>query len=98
MSGVIYGRIFDGASNGTEYTQFIAEATQSYTDEGEPVFNPGDCLIADNARVHHNMAERELNNYLPTLAFSTLGFFAHLFPRLKPNRASFPQSQENFEM
>ena len=36
MSGVKYVKIFDGASNGTEYTQFIAEATQSYTDEGDP--------------------------------------------------------------
>lgn len=67
MSGVKYVKIFDGPSNGTGYVQFIAEATQSFTDEGEPVFHPGDVLIADNAAIHHNRAERELRNFLPTV-------------------------------
>lgn len=67
MSGVKYVKIFDGPSNGTEYVQFIAEATQSFTDEGEPVFHPRDVLIADNAAIHHNRAERELRNFLPTV-------------------------------
>nr|XP_022312415.1 uncharacterized protein LOC111117558 [Crassostrea virginica] len=83
ISGVKYVKIFDGASNGTEYTQFIAEATQSYTDEGEPVFNPGDCLIADNAPIHHNMAERELNNYLPTVGVEYV-FLPTYSPDLNP--------------
>ena len=93
MSGVKYVKIFDGASNGTEYTQFIAEATRSYTDEGESVFIPGDCLIVDNAPIHPNMAERELNIYLPSVGFEYV-FSAQLFPRLKPSRASFPKSRK----
>ena len=45
-----------------------------FMDEGEPVFNPGVCLIAGNAWIHHNMAERELNNYLPTVGVQYVFF------------------------
>jgi transposase len=88
ITGVKYVKVVDGSSDGNEFLQFIGESVESYTDEGEPVFNMGDCLIVDNAPTHHNLSERVLQNWLPTVGLEYI-FLPTYSPDLNPAEQCF---------
>lgn len=88
ITGVKYVKIIEGASDSGEYLQFIGEASQSYTNDGESVFQPGECLVVDNAPTHHNMSERVLRNWLPTVGMEYL-FLPAYSPDLNPAEQCF---------
>jgi transposase len=88
LTGVKYVKIIDGASNSQEYMQYIGEATESYTDDGEPVLSPGDTLIVDNAPIHHNESQRILTPYLGQMGIS-YRFLPTYSPDLNPAEQCF---------
>lgn len=65
LTGIKYVSIIEGSFNTAEFLKFIGEASNSFTDEGEEVFQRGDGLVADNAPIYNNASERILRRYLP---------------------------------
>lgn len=60
ITGVKYVNILDGPSDTTKYVDFVGEAANSVTDDGERAIQVGDVLVVDNAPtcIHHHAAER----------------------------------------
>ena len=85
---VKYVNIIEGASDSGVYLQFIEEASQSYTNDGESVFQPGECLVVDNAPTHHNMSKRVLRNWLQTVGMEYL-FLPAYSPDFNPAQQCF---------
>ncbi|XP_061186305.1 uncharacterized protein LOC133194343 [Saccostrea echinata] len=77
ITGVKYVNIIDGPSNTAEFLKFVGEAVNSYTDEGEAVFSPWDCLVV-----------RILRTYLPTLGIDYL-FLPAYSPDMNPAEQCF---------
>ena len=88
VSGVKYVKIVEGSSNSIDFLQFLGEAENSYTDNGEKVFQRGDSLIVDNAPTHHYMSEVVLRNWLPTIGVQYI-FIPTYSPDLNPAELCF---------
>lgn len=88
LTGIKYVSIIEGSFNTAEFLKFIGEASNSYTDEGEEVFQRGDCLVVDNAPIHHNASERILRRYLPVYGVDYL-FLPAYSPDLNPAEQCF---------
>ena len=78
--GVKCCSVINVASNTNEFVQFFVEATNAYTDDGEPAFIPGDVVIVDNAPFHHYEAEVLLTNW-----FDDLGIELVYLPTYSPD-------------
>lgn len=83
ITGVKYVNILDGPSDTTQYVDFVGEAVNSFTDDGERAIQVGDVLAVDNAPIHHHAAERILRNWLSTIGAEYL-FLPTYSPDLNP--------------
>lgn len=88
ITGVKYVNILDGPSDTTKYVDFVGEAANSFTDDGERAIQVGDVLVVDNAPIHHHAAERILRNWLPTIGAEYL-FLPTYSPDLNPAEQCF---------
>lgn len=70
--GVKYVYILDGPSDTTKYVDFVGEAANSVTDDGERAIQVGDVLVVDNAPIHHHAAERILSKELASHNWSRI--------------------------
>ena len=62
-------------SNTEEFVKFVNDAANAVTDEGTPVLQIGDLLVADNASIHRFEAVKKLwEIFLKEEASSTSSF------------------------
>lgn len=70
--GVKYVNILDWPSDTTKSVDFVGEAANSVTDDGETAIQLGDVLVVDNAPIHHHATERILSKELASHNWSRI--------------------------
>ena len=83
LNGVSYANILQGASDTDTYIQFVWEAVNATTDNGDFALKPGDYLVVDNCPIHHNRAQRVLTPFLDRLGIEYI-FTPTYSPNLNP--------------
>ena len=81
LTGVKHCSVIEDPSNTAWYIQFLTDAMNSYMDNGQKVLEPGDVIIADNAKIHHGQAEQILRPWLHQ--------FGITYQHLKPQKLDF---------
>ena len=80
IDGVKYFNFVDGPSDMVYFMNFFFEANESVLDDGRPIIPPGSIIVADNAAIHHNQAERVLTRY-----FNPQGITLIFLPTYSPD-------------
>ena len=83
LNGVSYANILQGASDTDTYIQFVWEAVNATTNNGDFALKPGDYLVVDNCPIHHNRAQRVLTLFLDRLGIEYI-FTPTYSPNLNP--------------
>ncbi|MEW8546203.1 MAG: IS630 family transposase [Candidatus Thiodiazotropha sp.] len=83
LNGVAYATVHQGASDTDTFIQFVLDAVNATTNNGDFALKPGDYLVLDNCPVHHNRAQQVLAPFLDRLGIEYI-FTPTYSPDLNP--------------
>ncbi|XP_070554638.1 uncharacterized protein [Ptychodera flava] len=86
--GVKFCDVIWGPSDTNNYLRFFTEAAEAYDSNGQPVLEPGDTVVVDNAPIHRNEGQRLLTNWLQDLGIE-LVFLPTYSPEFNPTEQCF---------
>lgn len=95
-NGVAYATILQGASDTNSYIQFVGEAVNATTNNGDYALAPGDFLIVDNCPIHRNRAQQVLAPFLDRLGIEYI-FTPTYSPNLNPAEMCFQHIKTLFK-